>query len=137
MKNSNRENNKINETSRSVFIGVLLCSIILSGCVISIKKVDAQDIVSNDISILNVQEEDIARGMYGSSRWRIDAEGTLYIGEGKLSVYYPTNMYRSYWQPYSAQIKSIIFEGEVIANENSKGLFQELGQVKKFIIYHI
>lgn len=77
-----------------------------------------QEIVSND---------DLASGTFGTCDWRIDSNGTLYIGAGELGE---SNISARPWTSYSPNINNIIIEGPVVANEKSVGLFLNLSQVQ-------
>ncbi|MBC1722879.1 BspA family leucine-rich repeat surface protein [Listeria seeligeri] len=52
---------------------------------------------------------DIATGVFGTSEWRIDSEGTLHIGEGVFAK----SSAQSPWSIHSKVIKKITFESKV------------------------
>ncbi|NHJ00428.1 hypothetical protein ET007_10120 [Lactococcus garvieae] len=70
---------------------------------------------------------DIATGTKGTSKWRIDAEGTLHIGEGKWNT---TLNSETVWRSHASEIQKIVFEGKVVAINGIKTLFSGLSEVK-------
>lgn len=66
-------------------------------------------------------------GLFGSSTWRIDQEGVLYIDAGTLGE--TTMDARAPWFPHRSLIKKIVFTGSVVANAESVGLFFDLNQL--------
>ncbi|EOV2449885.1 BspA family leucine-rich repeat surface protein, partial [Enterococcus faecalis] len=69
------------------------------------------------------KEGDVASGTYGTAPWRLDGEGTLHISAGAF------NEDAVPWKNHAEIIKKIVFEGTVIAYEDSNGLFSDLPQV--------
>ncbi|EOV2449530.1 BspA family leucine-rich repeat surface protein, partial [Enterococcus faecalis] len=67
--------------------------------------------------------DDIDSGVYGTAPWRLDGEGTLHISAGAF------NEDAVPWKNHAEIIKKIVFEGTVIAYEDSNGLFSDLPQV--------
>jgi bacterial surface protein 26-residue repeat len=68
-------------------------------------------------------------GEHGDSAWRIESDGTLYIGSGTL----PSQVFNataSPWDNYSDEITKIVLEGEVIADGNQRYLFASLSNVE-------
>ncbi|WP_459605150.1 hypothetical protein, partial [Enterobacter hormaechei] len=59
--------------------------------------------------IIKEESKDIASGIQGTAPWRIDSEGTLRIGGGKISA--SSGKDRT-WTPYALDIKKIIFENK-------------------------
>ena len=96
-------------------------------------KTEVPTKTENDIALAddiqrNIQEidEDIASGTQGTSDWRIDSEGILYIGEG---TFMDTSA-ASPWRTEANQIVKIVFEGPVVAGKNCSYLFSELTNVR-------
>lgn len=72
-------------------------------------------------------------GVNGTSNWSIDDSGTLHIGEGELAPSdKANNSGYSPWYAYSANIKTVTFDGQVIANTDSNALFSGLRNVTEF-----
>lgn len=71
---------------------------------------------------------DIATGTKGTSKWRIDAEGTLHIGEGRWNT---TLNSETVWRSHASEIQKIVFEGKVVAINGIKTLFSGLSEVKE------
>lgn len=69
----------------------------------------------------------IATGTLGTSKWLIDSEGTLHIGEGEAGPY---NTYESPWKDYKETITKIVFEGNVVAKGVFHCIFLDLGNVE-------
>ncbi|UYT10304.1 BspA family leucine-rich repeat surface protein [Lactococcus garvieae] len=96
----------------------------------SSKKVGQNE--SNEKMLVEVSnarvEDDIASGIFGTSKWRVDSEGILHIGEGEFS----TSTGESPWRDYRDDIEYIVFEGPVMANANSSSLFNALNKVQTF-----
>ncbi|MGL9997466.1 hypothetical protein IGJ41_002749 [Enterococcus sp. DIV1537a] len=69
------------------------------------------------------KEGDVASGTYGTAPWRLDGDGTLHISAGAF------NEDAVPWKNHAEIIKKIVFEGTVIAYEDSNGLFSDLPQV--------
>jgi bacterial surface protein 26-residue repeat len=65
-------------------------------------------------------------GTFGTSEWRIDSEGVLYIGAGQFAP--SRDEKKNIVVPWygSDQITKVIFEGKVIANADSSHLFDGL-----------
>lgn len=78
--------------------------------------------------VIKEESKDIASGIQGTAPWRIDSEGTLRIGGGKISA--SSGKDRT-WTPYALDIKKIIFENKVTSGVNIDGLFMGLKNVKK------
>ncbi|HBI5902257.1 TPA: BspA family leucine-rich repeat surface protein, partial [Listeria monocytogenes] len=80
---------------------------------------------SNNSSIEEVEQvtqdtesSDIASGTTGTSPWRIDYNGVLYIGAGQLE-----DNVMNLWGGYLDTIKEIVFEGNVIAGSSLRSFF--------------
>lgn len=75
---------------------------------------------------------DIASGTFGTSAWRIDSNGALYIGAGEFSDT-PLNQggstSSSPWVQWRSQITSIHFEAPVVASDSLNNLFDNLSNV--------
>ncbi|WP_285121163.1 BspA family leucine-rich repeat surface protein [Lactococcus petauri] len=71
---------------------------------------------------------DIATGTKGTSKWRIDSEGILHIGEGRWDT---TLNSEAVWKSYASEIQKIVFEGKVVAINGIKTLFSGLSEVKE------
>ena len=67
------------------------------------------------------ETDDIASGKFGTSEWRIDTQGTLYIGEGEFS---DTTSSLSPWNNWAEEITKIYFDGKVMAGNIMAGLFR-------------
>lgn len=67
------------------------------------------------------ETDDIASGKFGTSEWRIDTQGTLYIGEGEFS---DTTSSLSPWNNWAEEITKIYFDGKVVAGNIMAGLFR-------------
>ncbi|WP_165002810.1 BspA family leucine-rich repeat surface protein [Enterococcus sp. ZJ1668] len=67
----------------------------------------------------------LKKGIFGTAKWYIDTNGTLHIGSGAFA----TSSNTSPWQTMSAQIKNIVFDGEVTAASDSESLFDDLSNV--------
>ncbi|WP_416887368.1 BspA family leucine-rich repeat surface protein, partial [Listeria monocytogenes] len=81
--------------------------------------------ISNNSSIKEVEQvtqdakaSDIASGTAGTSPWRIDSNGVLYIGAGQLE-----DNVMNLWGGYLDTIKEIVFEGDVIAGLSLQSFF--------------
>ncbi|MBE6171240.1 MAG: BspA family leucine-rich repeat surface protein [Enterococcus faecium] len=72
-------------------------------------------------------EDQLASGVFGSSPWRIDQEGVLYIDAGTLGE--TTSAARAPWFPHRSLIKKIVLTGPVVANTESLGLFFDMNQL--------
>lgn len=70
---------------------------------------------------------DIATGTKGTSKWRIDSEGILHIGEGRWNT---TLDSEAVWRSHASEIQKIVFEGKVVAVSGIKTLFKGLTEVK-------
>ncbi|WP_285004816.1 BspA family leucine-rich repeat surface protein [Lactococcus garvieae] len=70
---------------------------------------------------------DIATGTKGTSKWRIDSEGTLHIGEGRWNT---TLNSEEVWRSHASEIQKIVFEGKVEAINGIKTMFKGLTEVK-------
>ncbi|EOT36061.1 bacterial Ig-like domain-containing protein [Enterococcus durans] len=73
------------------------------------------------------KDTDLASGTYGTSPWRIDAQGVLYIDGGELGE--ATMSVRAPWYIYRSSITKIIFTAPTLANAHSLGLFFDMNQV--------
>ncbi|OTP12587.1 hypothetical protein A5844_000820 [Enterococcus sp. 10A9_DIV0425] len=73
------------------------------------------------------ESDDIANGIFGTSPWRIDQHGVLYIGEGTLDA--TTMDARAPWFTQRSVIQKIVFTGPVVAHRDSIGLFFDLNQL--------
>ncbi|WP_120236652.1 BspA family leucine-rich repeat surface protein, partial [Listeria monocytogenes] len=71
-----------------------------------------------DQVIQDVAIQDIASGTAGTSPWRIDSNGVLYIGAGQLE-----DNVMNLWGGYLDTIKEIVFEGDVIAGLSLRSFF--------------
>ncbi|MBO1299859.1 MULTISPECIES: bacterial Ig-like domain-containing protein [unclassified Enterococcus] len=72
-------------------------------------------------------EDQVISGVFGTSQWRIDQEGVLYIDSGTLGE--TTMAARAPWFSNRSLIKKIVFTGPVVANAESLGLFFDLNQL--------
>lgn len=72
-------------------------------------------------------EDQLASGVFGSSPWRIDQEGVLYIDAGTLGE--TTSAARAPWFPHRSLIKKVVLTGPVVANAESLGLFFDMNQL--------
>lgn len=72
-------------------------------------------------------EDQLASGVFGSSLWRIDQEGVLYIDAGILGE--TTSAARAPWFPHRSLIKKVVLTGPVVANAESLGLFFDMNQL--------
>ncbi|MGF2925043.1 BspA family leucine-rich repeat surface protein [Lactococcus garvieae] len=70
-------------------------------------------------------EGDIDSGVFGTSEWRLDSEGTLHIGAGEFAA---GNFGGNSWvgSDNFKLTKKIVFEGKVIANPDSSSLFAQI-----------
>lgn len=82
------------------------------------KKTESTDIA---------KDTDLASGTYGTSPWRIDVQGVLYIDGGELGE--ATMSVRAPWYIYRSSITKIIFTAPTLANAHSLGLFFDMNQV--------
>ncbi|OQO68044.1 hypothetical protein BH747_12905 [Enterococcus villorum] len=71
-------------------------------------------------------EHDIASGTLGSSKWRIDSDGVLYIGGGN----FPTSTDFFLWNSYKNVINKIVFEDIVQASGVMNLFFINFSKVK-------
>lgn len=80
-------------------------------------------------TVCEIQEVDdqVVSGVFGTSQWRIDQEGILYIDSGTLGE--TTMAARAPWFSNRSLIKKVIFTGPVVANAESLGLFFDLNQL--------
>lgn len=70
-------------------------------------------------------EGDIDSGIFGTSEWRLDSEGTLHIGAGEFAAgHFGGNSWTG--SDNFKLTKKIIFEGKVIANPDSSSLFAQI-----------
>ena len=70
-------------------------------------------------------EGDIDYGIFGTSEWRLDAEGTLHIGAGEFAAGHFGGI--SWGASGNSKLtKKIVFEGKVIANPDSSSLFAQM-----------
>ncbi|GAB7391010.1 MucBP domain-containing protein [Lactococcus garvieae] len=70
-------------------------------------------------------EGDIDSGIFGTSAWRLDSEGTLHIGAGEFAAgHFGGNSWTG--SDNFKLTKKIIFEGKVIANPDSSSLFAQI-----------
>ena len=108
----------------------------------SISQIDSSSSEESDLDIDNeaYQKEifsekstsikasgDIATGTKGTSKWRIDSEGTLHIGEGRWNTILNSE---EIWRRHASKIQKIIFEGKVVAINGISTLFSGLTEVK-------
>ena len=68
------------------------------------------------------ESTDIASGVFGTCSWRIDAEGTLYIGGGTLGET-PVTFFPPWFNSYRFKIKKMVFTGPMIAPKETHRLF--------------
>ncbi|MDY5309933.1 MAG: bacterial Ig-like domain-containing protein [Enterococcus hirae] len=68
------------------------------------------------------ESTDIASGVFGTCSWRIDAEGTLYIGGGTLGET-PVTFFLPWFNSYRFKIKKMVFTGPTIAPKETHRLF--------------
>lgn len=68
------------------------------------------------------ESTDIASGVFGTCSWRIDAEGTLYIGGGTLGET-PVTFFPPWFNSYRFKIKKMVFTGPTIAPKETHRLF--------------
>ena len=87
---------------------------------------------TSTLSEESITSDDIASGSFGTSAWRIDSNGTLYIGAGEFSDT-PLNpngsTSSSPWFQWRSQIKSIHLDGPIIASDSLNNLFDYLSNV--------
>lgn len=76
---------------------------------------------------MTAMSTDLASGIYGTSPWRIDVQGVLYIDGGELGE--ATMSVRTPWYIHRASITKIVFTAPTLANANSLGLFFDMNQV--------
>ena len=70
-------------------------------------------------------EGDIDSGIFGTSEWRLDSEGTLHIGAGEFAAgHFGGNSWTG--SDNNKLTKKIVFEGKVIANPDSSSLFAQI-----------
>lgn len=70
-------------------------------------------------------EGDIDYGIFGTSEWRLDSEGTLHIGAGEFAAgHFGGNSWTG--SDNFKLTKKIVFEGKVIANPDSSSLFAQI-----------
>lgn len=80
--------------------------------------------------IITADNDDIANGIFGTAEWKLDSEGTLHIGSGEFDSTGSNPGSKSPWLAYASQIKQVIFEGNVLGNENSASLFSGLSNLE-------
>ncbi|MFK4900991.1 MucBP domain-containing protein [Lactococcus petauri] len=70
-------------------------------------------------------EGNIDSGVFGTSEWRLDSEGTLHIGAGEFAA---GHFGGDSWAASNNNrlTKKIVFEGKVIANPDSSSLFAQI-----------
>ena len=68
------------------------------------------------------ESTDIASGVFGTCSWRIDAEGTLYIGGGTLGET-PVTFFPPWFNSYRFNIKKMVFTGPTTAPKETHRLF--------------
>lgn len=108
-------------------IGLLVSSSTLPGFS-NITSTSTQEITTSKSEVQNTNRAaDIASGTFGTSDWRIDSEGVLHIGEGKLGDSVTGG---PYWRAYAEDIKKIILEGKVSAARVATNLFAGLSYVE-------
>jgi len=78
-------------------------------------------------SEVSQRSAEIITGTYGTSPWRIESDGTLYIGAGE---FLSNSDERSPWYDVREVINKIVFEGEVIAEGEQSYLFAHLWGVE-------
>ncbi len=76
---------------------------------------------------LKASTTDLASGTYGTSPWRIDDQGVLYISGGELGE--ATMNVRAPWYSHRSSINKIVFTAPTVANAQSLGLFFDMNQV--------
>lgn len=87
----------------------------------------AEDTPENEINNCvtdssNVTYADVVKsGVFGTSKWNLDTQGTLVIGSGEFDSGSFGGMD---FLSYGSRVQKIVFEGKVIANPNSSSLFQ-------------
>ncbi|UYT10353.1 BspA family leucine-rich repeat surface protein [Lactococcus garvieae] len=115
---------KFRTASQLLLIGLLTASTTLPGFTTAI-SVSADEAIhqESETTRLLKEEGDIASGISGSSKWRIDSTGILHFQPGMLGE-------DKEWSRYSSQINKIIFEGNIQPPENLKGYFSSLWNVK-------
>jgi bacterial surface protein 26-residue repeat len=110
---------KIKQKTRrltSFILGIILTfSLVLNSAVALAIEPQEETTIDSDLILYD--------GYFGTSYWRIENDGTLYIGEGELPLS------TSLWYDYREIITKIVFEGEVVANSNSSYLFHNLSYV--------
>ncbi|MGM0123727.1 hypothetical protein IGI37_001101 [Enterococcus sp. AZ194] len=72
--------------------------------------------------------DDIATGVFGTSAWRIDAQGVLSFEAGTFD-----SGQVNHWKAYASEIKKIVFNGPVKADQDSSLLFANLSEVTEFV----
>ena len=107
--------------SKLILTLMLVISLIGNYISVNIYATNQKDIISENRESRNT--DGIASGISGTSNWRIDSEGTLFIGAGYLGA---SNGANSMWHVWRAMITKIVFEDIVIANEDSSVLFNDL-----------
>lgn len=78
------------------------------------------------------KENIIVSGFCGTSRWWIDSEKVLHIGEGEFDdkmAGHPVGTYP--WHIHKDKFNKIVFEGKVFAASNSMFLFSYLSEVEE------
>ncbi|MFQ6322503.1 BspA family leucine-rich repeat surface protein [Lactococcus garvieae] len=78
------------------------------------------------------KENIIVSGFCGTSRWWIDSEKVLHIGEGEFDdkiAGHPSGTYP--WHIHKDKFNKIVFEGKVFAASNSMFLFSYLSEVEE------
>ena len=68
----------------------------------------------------------IADGTYGTSNWRIESDGTLYIGGGEFAS---NDRVVSPWNNYAGDVTKIVFEDNVVAIGSQQFLFAHFNNV--------
>ena len=94
---------------------------------LDIDKQVQQNEISPENSTSTKDSGDIATGTKGTSKWRIDSEGTLHIGEGRWNT---TLNSEEVWRSHASEIQKIVFEGKVVAINGIKTMFKGLTEVK-------
>ena len=69
----------------------------------------------------------------GTSQWTLNSDGVLHIGAGTFGTS-PGNFGHGLqpWEDHGDQVKSVIFDGRVVAEKNMYGLFNDLEHVTTY-----
>jgi bacterial surface protein 26-residue repeat len=109
---------------------ISLLVLLIFNIMINQGKIFANELTTLEIEAINEETNPyttiLHNGVYGTSPWRIENDGTLYI-EGRQ--FDSSTTYGSPWSAYRHAITKIVFENDVVAFGDQQFLFGTLNKV--------